>query len=41
MDVSTHMSENQVSETIYLDLNGEEDIRMDEIRDYHWREAAE
>ena len=33
MDVSTDMSEDQMSEERDPDLNEEEDIRMDEIRD--------
>ena len=41
MDVSTDMSEDQVSEERDMGLNGEEDIRMDEIRDEHWRDVSE
>ena len=41
MDVSTDMSENQVSEERDPDLNEEEDIIMGEIRDKHWRGVAE
>ena len=41
MYISTDMWEYQVTEEIYPDLNDEEDIRMDEIRDYHWRNSAE
>ena len=41
MDISTDMSEDHVLEEIYLDLNGKEDIRMDEIRDEHWGGVAE
>ena len=41
MDVSTFMSEDQVSKEIDPDLNEEEGIRMDEIREYHWRDVAE
>ena len=41
MDISTDMLEDQVLEEIYLDLNGKEDIRMDEIRDEHWGGVAE
>ena len=33
VDVSTYMSEYQVSEERYLDLNEEEDIIMDESRE--------
>ena len=36
MDISTDMFEYKVSEERYPDLNEEEDIRMDEIRDEHW-----
>ena len=41
MDVSTYMSEDQVLEERYPDLNEEDDTRMDEIRDEHWRNVAE
>ena len=41
MDISTDMSEEQVSEDRDLDLNEDEDITMDEIRDEHWRYVAE
>ena len=34
-DISTHMSEDQVWEERYPDLNDEEDIRLDEIREWH------
>ena len=40
MDISTDMSEGQVSEEGYTDLNEENDIIMDEIRDDHWRGVA-
>ena len=33
MGISTYMSEEQVSEQIYTDLNDEEDVRLDEIRE--------
>ena len=41
MDVYTDMSEDQVAEERDPDLNEEEDIRMDEIRDEHWRDVDE
>ena len=41
MDISTYMSEDQVSEESDPDLNEEDDIRMDEIRYEHWRDVAE
>ena len=41
MYISTDMSEDQVSEERDPDLNEEEDIRMDEIRDDNWRYVAE
>ena len=37
MDISTYMSEYQKLEEIDPELNEEKDIRMDEIRDDHWR----
>ena len=40
-DISTHMSENQVAEERDPYLNEEEDIRLDEIREYHWRNVSE
>ena len=40
-DISTDMSEDQVSEERDPDLNEEEDIIMDGIRDEHWRDIAE
>ena len=40
-DRSTYMSEDQVLEEIDTDLNEEEDIIMDEIRDKNWRGVAE
>ena len=39
--ISTDMSEYQVSEESYTDLNEEENIIMDEIRDNHWRGDSE
>ena len=41
MDISTDILEDQVSEEIDPDLNEEEDIRMYEIRDEHWRDFSE
>ena len=41
MDISTYMSEDQVTEERDPDLNEEEDIRLDEIREDHWRCVAE
>ena len=41
MDISTYMSEEQVLDKIYMDLNEEEDIRMDEIRYKHCMDVAE
>ena len=41
MGISTDMSEDQVSEDRYPDLNKQEDIRMDEIRYDNWRGIAE
>ena len=41
MDLSTYMLEEQVLEEKDTYLNEEEDIRMDEIRDEHWRDAAD
>ena len=41
MDVSTDMSEDQVSEERDMDLNEEEDIIMDESRDEHWGDVSE
>ena len=40
-DISTDMLEDQVSEEIDPDLNGEEDTRMDEIREEHWIYVSE
>ena len=41
MYISIDMFEEQVSEKKDLDLNENEDFRMDEIRDKNWRYAAE
>ena len=41
IDISTDMSEDQVSEERDPDLNEEEDIRLDVIREKHWRDVAE
>ena len=41
MDTSTYVSEKQFSEDIYKDLNEEEDIRMDNSREEHWRDVFE
>ena len=40
-DISTYMSEYQVTEERYPDLNEEEDIRLDTIREDHWRNISE
>ena len=40
-DVSTYISEEQVLEENDPDLNEEEDIIMDAIRDEEWRDFAE
>ena len=40
MDASIDMSEEQVPEKIYPDLNEKEDIRMDAIRKEHRRDVA-
>ena len=40
-DISTDMLEDQVVEERDPDLNEEEDIRLDEIREEHWRDIAE
>ena len=39
--ISTYMSEDQVAEERHPDLNEEEDIRLDEIREKHWRDVSE
>ena len=41
MDISIDMSEEQVAEERDLDLNEEEDIRLDEIREEYWRDVSE
>ena len=41
MDISTDMSEDQVSEERDPDLNEEEDIRLGAIKEDHWRGVAE
>ena len=38
---STYISEDQVVEEIDPDLNKKEDIRFDDIREYHWMDIAE
>ena len=40
-DISTYMSEDQVAEERDPDLNEEEDIRLDIIREEHWRDVDE
>ena len=40
-DISTDMSEDQVSEERDTDLNEEEDTRIDKIRDDHQRDVSE
>ena len=40
-DRSTYMSEDQVAEERDPDLNEEEDIRLDEIWEEHWRDIAQ
>ena len=40
MDIYIAMLEDQVSEERDLDLNEEEDIIMDNIRERHWRDVA-
>ena len=41
MDISIDVPEYQVLKDIYKDLNEEEDIRLDAMREYHWRYVAE
>ena len=41
MHISTDMSKGQVPEKRDLDLNEEEDIRMDGIMGDHWRDVNE
>ena len=40
-DISKDMSEDQVEEERYPDLNEKEDIILDEIREDDWRDVAE
>ena len=40
MDISTDISDDQVTEERYPDLNEEEDIRLDGIMEEHWRYIA-
>ena len=40
-NISTDMSEDQVAEERDPDLNEKEDIRLDEIREDHWRDISE
>ena len=40
-DRSTYMSEDQVAEEIDTDLNEEEDIRLDAIREENWRDVSD
>ena len=40
-DISTDISEEKVAEERDPDLNEMENIRLDEIREYHWRDIAE
>ena len=40
-DISTDMSEDQVAEERDPDLNQEEDVRLDAIREQHWRDFYE
>ena len=41
MDISTYMSEEQVTEEIYTDLDDEESSRMDNSGEEHWRDFSE
>ena len=41
MDISTDISDDQVTKERYPDLNEEEDIRLDGIMEEHWRYIAE
>ena len=41
MDISTDISEEQVQEDIYPDLNEEEDAIMYQLRYEHWRDFSE
>ena len=38
--ISTDISEDQVAEERDPDLSEKEDIRFDDIREYHWRDIA-
>ena len=40
-DISTYMSEEYVAEEIDPDLNDQEDIRLNEIREEHWSDVDE
>ena len=40
-DISTDMSEDQVAEERYPNLNEEDDIRLDAIMEDHWRDVTE
>ena len=40
INIYTYMSEERVSEEIDPDLNEEEDIIMEDIREEHWRDVA-
>ena len=39
-NISTYIFDNQVAEERDPDLNEEEDIRLDEIREDNWRDVA-
>ena len=41
MEISAGMLEEQVLEERYTDLNEEEDTRMEDIREEHWRKFDE
>ena len=41
MDVSTDLLDEQMSEERDPDLNDEEDIIIDEIREEHWRDVSQ
>ena len=40
MDISTDISKEQVLQGMYLDLNEEEDTRIDDSREEHWRDIS-
>ena len=40
-DISVDVLEEKVSEERYPDLNAQEGIRMEDIREDHWRDVAE